>query len=661
MALSSSSLFEFVIINWQDLFDGPSTVRYRTTDGDEGAVIVIAPTQWAEDFAADSPLEILRGIYASSDGFLDADSNPLIVGFYSLPAGFGITLPEHIHRSGFPNPLDADECASWLGVEKWRGALIAETSYSTDPDTGRPSLESSIDDIPVKRVPSGGTYDYALDNWTAMVAGGNIVFRTAWTEEDELTTTQEVSDHPDMVAFLGWLELLRVDGTGDPVGDYSDGVTSAIGGFRDYRFEQGSGLDDVDVQIESYFQGTVNGFIRNLSFTFEKISGETGTFNIEAIREILDTKVPIAVSSSDAIEPPERGSTAVAQRVLKLVFPENRELFLRRDRLILNHPTLGHIPLDGASVRSVKFADLDTQSGSIKWMPNDGAHVIHFGHNETADGTIRFRDLPDQVQNDGVDEPYRIHNVSSDYNVTIQDMDADTLIILHPGEQCGFQIGLERDGSGGEINAINPPARRLIYGRGQAMPNLDGAHNYLHTDGSNYRTLLWPSAAVNFINSEAFENGEADDDDALTISTVSPALWGIKGSFQITQPGIVDIDLLYRAQINVPDGESALGSLSIGNGASIWISEGGTSIPIRVRFFGLLELGGDGASQDYNLIYRGLHTTNTRFIFLHRVPASSTIEGTDSMGNAYDNWNHVDQTFLSCDVSLEPTIRKVVS
>ena len=424
------------------------------------------------------------------------------------------------------------------------GALTREGSYSEDSDTGRPRVESPIDDVPVKRVPTGATFQYEI-NATAMISGDEVTFRLAWTHDDAITDSN-LDDNPDLIAFLAWLESIRVAGVA--VGTFTDGVTESLGGLRDYRLEQGGSLDDVDVQISDSFLFTLNSVHRQLDLTFEKVSGETGSFNIEAIRGLIDSTIAVPVDEDTPIEEPERGATDIALIGSKLVFADGRELYPKRDRLILKHPTLGEIPVDGDSVRSVKFADLDTQVGSIKKMPNDGAHVVHFGHNETAAGTIRFRNLEDQVQNDGVDEPYRIHNVSNDYDVTIQDMDAGTLIILRPGEQCSFQVGLERDGSGGEINAIDPPLRYLIYSRGLAMPSLDDGQSYL-SDSHDYRTLRWPSSAVNRIDDEAFTNGTGADPPGLSVNSVIAANWGIQGSFQIDRPGWVDID----AALPAPD------------------------------------------------------------------------------------------------------------
>ena len=115
--------------------------------------------------------------------------------------------------------------------------------------------------------------------------------------------------------------------------------------------------------------------------------------------------------------------------------------------------------------------------------------------------------------------------------------------------------------------------------------------------------------------------------------------------------------LLYRLRI---DG-TAVGNLADGNGASIWIQEGASGVPVRERFIGRDELGGNGDEQEYTLVYRGQHAADTRFIFMHRVPSSSTITGTDSMGDAYDNWDIVEQDELKATAILTPTIRKVIS
>ena len=225
----------------------------------------------------------------------------------------------------------------------------------------------------------------------------------------------------------------------------------------------------------------------------------------------------------------------------------------------------------------------------------------------------------------GYDTEFRVDNVSTMYACTVRDKDNDALIKLHPGQSCAFQMGLDSDGSA-EILVVDPPFRRLRWSRGIALPRLmEDQRSYAEGTGDDpvhYRTLPFPTSGsgVPFKDSEAFSLGSADPTAITTIGGVGTHNWDIPGSFVQTYAGPLYFDITYRLQLLATDGETLVGSLAAGNGASLWISEGGTGTLTRKFYRGKPELGGEGASDDYQLTYDGEHSAGTRFLILHRVP-----------------------------------------
>ena len=83
------------------------------------------------------------------------------------------------------------------------------------------------------------------------------------------------------------------------------------------------------------------------------------------------------------------------------------------------------------------------------------------------------------------------------------------------------------------------------------------------------------------------------------------------------------------------------------------MSEGGNLSLSRDHFSGAEAVGGTGGTQEYHLIYRGKHSANTRFVFLHRIPYASDID--------IDDYDHINMEALGGSIVLSPEIRKVIT
>ena len=158
--------------------------------------------------------------------------------------------------------------------------------------------------------------------------------------------------------------------------------------------------------------------------------------------------------------------------------------------------------------------------------------------------------------------------------------------------------------------------------------------------------MPWHNYGIQHRDVDSIAIGEADLPAAGDLDDVAVADWDIHGSFQILKPGWIDVEVFYRLNLITVTGQTLTGEIGPGNGASLWVSEGGTGALTRLVFIGLDPVGGIGAHEDYPLRYRGFHSDNTRFVILHRIPSTTTLAATDADDMPANQWSNVDQEAL---------------
>ena len=652
--LSATSLFTKVNIGWHDRIKAPNSISFQTNTDEDNTYFRAEETEDYDSPAADSLLGLLQANYAANDGELhDDDGFALTLTVRSFTYAEDITV-EDLPSYGFFNPLDPDGYANWLDYRKIEGAHLREADYSQDPDTGRPRVSSSIDDIPIHRNPGADTYEFLLDKWTVMQIGTQIDFRRTWSNDDGVTNSN-INDNFDVLAFIDWWDDLRI--SGDELPDNIKELSTFQN--RTFRLVQGTGYDTLDLEINGRSHNLYdNNNYEWVNISFRRISTETGTIDIGAVRAVLGAATGTLDTSDEDLTPeiPQRGEIDTPIHASEIIFPDGLRMRPQGTRLTLSTPERGAIPVDGASVRAVRWADLDDVSGetNTKYMPNDGAAVVHFGHDETADGAIRYRDIEDMVLADGSDVVQRVHNISADYDCTIQDDDGDTLLILQPFQQSGpMQASLEAGGEAGEILAINPPDRHAVLRRGVSGTVFSQGVSYAQDNNQNphnYHSLNLPNSALVFQDSDGISAGSGPNPSSAIIGTINRSLWAIKGSYDIEWPGWITMRIRYRLTIVGP---APSGELATGNGIALWIAEGATGALTLHHFTGAESLGGTGASLEYHLIHRGKHAKDTRFVLFHRIPNGSDIAESD--------YDHIHMEALEGTITLEPEIRKVIT
>ena len=656
--LSSTSQFEGLRVRW-----GGTGYVFKISyeldgDGDDGRSILLQFPKDYIDLAADHPLTLMRENYEDNDGLFDLDGNKITLTVEDFRHDDDPITVEELTEFGSFNPFIEEEFDNWLDKFQIDGAHIREAVYSEHADTEKPRISSPIDDIPIRRRPAGDTYAYPLRDadWIVFRSGNDIVFRRNFNESDELSTGDINADYGNK-AFLAWLETFR--STGVAVGENIADDTHYNN--RNYELDQSDeDGDTIGMTLSTKSVTTTNGSITQIQLTFQRISFETLEFNTSKIRKLMTTATG-AIASEDDQEATERGSTDISHKVAWIEFPNDLVLRPKGNRLTVEHPDIGVLALDGASVKSGKYASLQEYNSNTQYMPNDGTSVIHFGHDESSDGNLRFRHLFEHLLTDGFDGRFRVHNISDTYKCKVLNNTGGNLITLNPGQQCSFLVGFEEGGSGGEIIGYDVPNQNLIWSRGTALGTWSSGTSWT-ADSATWRSLPITANAVDRIDGDSMDVGTANDPSSGTIGSVSVGDWDIKGSFRIKKPGWVNINnLFYKLNIIDVSGQTLSGEFGNGSGPSIWASEGGTGALTRQLFIGQDPFGGIGATKTYSFSYREYHAANTRFVVLHRVPNSSTFAAEDADGNSVQPWGHVDMEIVSSSIVLEPTIRKVVS
>ena len=422
---------------------------------------------------------------------------------------------------------------------------------------------------------------------------------------------------------------------------------------------QGDGFDTLDIEASGVSSARPDGTnYERVSVSLAKVTGETGDFDLEAVRALLLTaKGSIAAAASQ--EAPERGSIAVPHRASQLILPNDFVIEPRGKRLVVTHPSFGVQPLDNSTVKSARYADLDDHTNAnTKLMPNDGTKIVHFGHAETGNKKLRFRNIRDHISVTGFDGVIIVKSIkAAGGDCLVQDRQGNTLINLKPGQDCEFQVGIEAGGSEGEIVAIRPPPRKVVWGRGVNLDDL-GAEGRYGYDGDLYSSLPWPTSGsgVHYIDNDGFTLGTSLGPTVGSIATRTISQWDMAGSFQIDRGGTVDMNMEYGLLLETNDsvqGDDATlsGALANGHGISLWVSEEGTGTLTRVVLTGLRDISGEGAYITCRVLYRDDHAADTRFVIMQRIPSASDI----------NNFHHVHMEALNSYASLLPVIRETDS
>ena len=164
MPLASTSRFNYITVQYSDVVI--YTITYSLSDGERGNIRMESsygttpnyPDTGSDELAA---LEILQDIYASDDGFLDADGDEVVPRVQNFP--HGRTL-EALEKYGSFNPFVEGAYDDWLAAQEIRGVEAEGATVERDATTNKPSIVYEGDVKTAGFTPESDTFDYPLLN-----------------------------------------------------------------------------------------------------------------------------------------------------------------------------------------------------------------------------------------------------------------------------------------------------------------------------------------------------------------------------------------------------------------------------------------------------------------------------------------------------------------
>ena len=209
---------------------------------------------------------------------------------------------------------------------------------------------------------------------------------------------------------------------------------------------------------------------------------------------------------------------------------------------------------------SMNYADLLIGTYNVTTTPKTwGINAIHFGPDETANGTTRLRTPIDQIPEAGNDWECTFHNRNTTYSWEIQDWDGDNLATLLPDERLTIRMTRRGNGTGELIDAV--PFSRVFRFSADTLGSLFNGKYYSWSSTRRARTLNYPteaSANIWKIHEECFQFGDSTFNNGITLSTASPGDLDIPTAIIFQKPGKVRVSMFVGVSTsgtsgNVPD------------------------------------------------------------------------------------------------------------
>ena len=490
-------------------------------------------------------LDVLQEIYASADGFLDADGNTVTIRIIGYARG-GITISDiaNLEINGFVNPFIDGSYDRLANMNKVLGAFLLEGTVDEDTTTARRDILLKGGLIPETRTPASGALQVSLEDINILVFNSTTFITRLLFSSDEAPTDATLGDSAYVKALLQWLEANLYSGTAvNLTATTTTQVEAAIGGNRVYEYEQADGES-----VRFSYSGDIvflNSF-REMQLYWTIASDSPGTFNATEFEEALDGETITVDGITDSQEKPPFGSIEIAINALRL----------NLDRMKLenasDHPVIEYRDEENRDRRlilgyglSMSYADLLIGTYNVTTTPKTwGVNAIHFGPDETANGTTRMRTPIDQIPEPGNDWECTFHNRNTTYNWEIQDWDGDNLATLLPDERLTVRMTRRGDGTGELIDAV--PFSRVLRFSADTLGNLSGSGYYSWAVSRRARTLVYPTEATANIwkmHEECFQFGDSTFNSGIALSSANPADLDLPTSIIFQKPGKIRVSM----------------------------------------------------------------------------------------------------------------------
>ena len=534
-SITTSTRFTIILLGYDTIRKVINSIGWATDETPAGGGGVnLDRTGLARTTNDADNLAVAQEIYASTNGFQDAAGNPITptLSNYEYP----ITVAE-LEANGIVNPLVAGYEDRLENKRKMQG-YEAQGLVKAKIVGGREQIEQSVDFVTKDFSPKSANYDYPLRRFLVNQENDTQIRITLLIPSFQSPTFDELENYSPIVAFLAWLESIRQ--TGSVVG--SDLATGTL---------RAASLSNRSFDIVLSPTNTLRirystmGYTARLSKYDEvnfRMTRESGTIDADALRDYFQSET-ISVPSADITVPVAIGDKSAVAKFQRHDIDENRSVeFVHDTQLyhgkIVSSGRLFTLPVGPSWGIGLQYEELTITNSvrTLQYVP--GMNAVHF-ENQSADGIIQLNNPLTTVKYPGTDRVITIHNADRTYNVEVRDWDADTIIILRPGEHFDFRMSLNQSGRKGRMIDEDLPDRKLQY---RFTSSSDGAGIIF---ASGYWDLWSPGFRLIPFSTTAHEH---HDDDAFTVlSTAHPTT--AQGNINdvaissFTYRGVVEIEL----------------------------------------------------------------------------------------------------------------------
>ena len=450
MALTTASRFLYVSVAYS-VGRIPASIGYRTTDDSRGYILLYP---WpAAGSASLAELVILQEIWASSDGFLDADGNAIIVGIGEHPIPDHSVPIEDYAGIGLINPLDPNSYPNSIDLSKVQGAFAQHGSVEEDAISSSKDIVLTGGFKTKKGTPLSGSVEVGIRGWsvrsggTAASGDENIVFTYVSDADSGYAAFDDFFADPEFLVFLQWLQGNKhagVDlwtGSLDDVNNlslvsFSGSETSGVR-FRVNQAPSGETADNI-----TFFLGATSYGNGHVTFQGEVYEGTLDTLELNVrLHETVET----IVTTKAAVRPPIQAPDFVADRVQ---FP-GFDVVSRLERPSLRMPS-GFLTIGKPYGRIIK-ADQLHETGSYSWLDftkqeyEYNVTQIHLAGSGAVNETFRLDSVPAMCLEPGQSRDLDIRNddpigVSTSTIKHVQKEDGTEILQLDPGETLPLRI-----------------------------------------------------------------------------------------------------------------------------------------------------------------------------------------------------------------------------
>ena len=651
MPLGITSRFKFISVAYQDPVI--SSISWALSDGERDHITMgqsYSPMPNYPDTGSDelAALEILRDIYASDDGFLDADDAEVVPRVQGFPHG---TTVESLTKYGGYNPFVDGAYEDWFASQDIRGVEAEGASVERDADTNKPTIIYQSDVKTSGFTPETDTYEYPLTGLEILRYTASTIRIFIDVPDGEVSDSDGLYDYAPARALIAWLQSIKSSGS-DVGTDYS---TNGSFVNRNFTFIQSEGVTSSSITM--IFLGVVfeyhdSGDISLVRLSLTRSSGSQ-IYNTTRLQLYFD-ETEVTIDTLEGVQDAILGDPNQPVEGSGFRFRDGDYLSKRGTSLVLTtvnedgNPE--HIPISYGIGRALQFADMAQDSSDRALIPTNAMwDTFHFGHNETEDGSILLPEPPEVLRYPGTHIVFNFHNISTTYNLALRDWNGGLQVDLHPGEHCSIQLTFDANG-GGELLGQNVPIRHMEYGAGR-LGDMDG-YPIWNAEGTQKIYILPFDDDRGNHHADVFDLGSGEvgtATDAITgpqgdiVDATLSDIDEMDGTFRLLKSGFLTFRVSYHLELDTNE---------VLSGAGIRIYRFRANVdPFATENLIEGEMSGVGAENTYNGIISGYFRAGDRF--------GSFLKFNESNTSVDDDDITIDSFFWVA--SLQPQIRKEYS